>query len=89
MFRMPIYCDSESEITTSHNPIQHSKTKDIELWYHFIKDHVLTGNIELFFVLSHEEIVDVFNKTLDYIKLNVFLEMLGIMNPNLQFFFDK
>ena len=86
MLRIPIYCDSESAIAISHNPIQHSKTKHIELRYHFIKDHILKGNIELIFVPTHEEIADVFTKALDSTKLNTFLQMLGMMNPDPQFF---
>ena len=86
MLRIPIYCDSESVIAISHNPIQHSKMKHIELRYHFIKDHILKGNIELIFVPTHEEIADVFTKALDSTKLNAFLQMLGMMNPDPQFF---
>lgn len=82
MLHKPIYCDSESVISISHTPIQHSKMKHIEVWYHFIKDHILKGNIELIFVPTHEEISDVFTKALDYTKLNAYLEMLGIMNLN-------
>ena len=89
MLRIPIYCDFESSIAISHNPIQHSKTKHIELWYQFIKDHILKGKIELFFVHSHEEIVDIFTKELDSTKLNTFLKMLGMMNPDPQFFLNS
>lgn len=60
----------------------HSKTKHIELIYHFITDHIPKGNIELIFVPTHEEIAEVFTKSLDSTKLNGFLEMLGKMNPN-------
>lgn len=86
MLRIPIYGDSESAIAISHNPIQHSKMKHIELWYHFIKDHILKGNIELIFVPTHEEIANVFTKALDSTKLNAFLQMLGMMNLDPQFF---
>ena len=88
MLRILVYCDSESAITISHNPIHHSKTKHIELRYHFIKDHILKGNIELIFVHTHEEIADVFTKALDSTKLNTFLHMLGMMNPDTQFFLN-
>ena len=88
MLQIPIYCDSEIAIAISHNPIQHSKTKHIELRYHFIKDHILKGNIELIFVHTHEEIADVFTKALDSTKLNTFLQMLGMMNPDPQFFLN-
>ncbi|KAJ9544293.1 hypothetical protein OSB04_024000 [Centaurea solstitialis] len=38
--RVPIYCDSESAIAITSNPVQHSKTKHIDIRYHFIKDNV-------------------------------------------------
>ncbi|TLX69272.1 hypothetical protein E9993_23065, partial [Labilibacter sediminis] len=52
MLKIPIYCDSKSAIAISHNPIQHSLTKHIDIRYHFLNDHVLQGNIELILVPS-------------------------------------
>ena len=37
---MVVYCDNSSAIDISKNPIQHSKTKLIEIRYHFIRDLV-------------------------------------------------
>lgn len=86
MLWVPIYYDSESALAYSHNPIHQSKAKHIELRYHFIKDQILKGNIELIFIPTHEEIADVFTKELESMKLNGILEMLGIMNHDPQFF---
>ncbi|XP_052627226.1 secreted RxLR effector protein 161-like [Lactuca sativa] len=76
--RIPIYFDSQSAIAISHNPIQYSMTKHIDIWYHFIKDHVLNGNIELIFVPSNDEIANVFTKTLDETKFNGFLNKMEL-----------
>ena len=35
-----VYCDNSSAIDISKNPVQHSKTKHIEIRYHFIRDLV-------------------------------------------------
>ncbi|XP_052621726.1 uncharacterized protein LOC128127306 [Lactuca sativa] len=83
-----IYCDSQSAISISHNPIKHSMTKHIDIHYHFIKDHVLNGNIELIFVPSDDEIVDVFTKELDETKFNGFLNKMGMMRLDPQFFLE-
>nr|GEZ69001.1 copia protein [Tanacetum cinerariifolium] len=48
--KIPIYCDSRSAIAISCNPVQHSRTKHIAVRYHFIKEHVEKGTIELYFV---------------------------------------
>nr|GEX92901.1 retrovirus-related Pol polyprotein from transposon TNT 1-94 [Tanacetum cinerariifolium] len=56
--KIPIYCDSKSTIAISCNPVQHSKTKHIAVRYHFIKEHVEKGTIELYpatqFTLQNE-----------------------------------
>ncbi|GKC08062.1 retrovirus-related pol polyprotein from transposon TNT 1-94 [Tanacetum coccineum] len=46
--KIPMYCDSKSAIAISCNPVQHSRTKHIDILYHFIKEHVERGTVELF-----------------------------------------
>ncbi|GKE99740.1 hypothetical protein Tco_0023091, partial [Tanacetum coccineum] len=43
--RILMYCDSKSAIAISCNPVQHSKTKHIDIRYHFIKEDVEKGNV--------------------------------------------
>ena len=45
--RIPLYCDNTSAINISKNPVQHSKTKHIDVRYHFIREHVESGTVEL------------------------------------------
>src|SRR5262249_9078648 len=63
--KVPIYCDNTSAINLSKNPIQHSKSKHIEVRHHFIRDHVCKNNVELLFVDSENQFADVFTKPLD------------------------
>ncbi|KAJ9538852.1 hypothetical protein OSB04_031585 [Centaurea solstitialis] len=65
MQRIPIYCDSKSAIQITANPVQHSWTKHIDIRYHFIKDPVEKGNIELYFVESDLQLADLFTKSFD------------------------
>nr|GEX93221.1 retrovirus-related Pol polyprotein from transposon TNT 1-94 [Tanacetum cinerariifolium] len=48
--KIPMYCDSKAAIAISCNPVQHSCTKHIDVRYHFIKEKVKKGIVELFFV---------------------------------------
>ncbi|GKA20974.1 hypothetical protein Tco_0700963 [Tanacetum coccineum] len=62
--KIPIYCDPKSAIAISCNPVQHSRTKHINIRYHFIKEHVEKGTIELYFVGTEYQHADLFTKAL-------------------------
>nr|GEU74356.1 ribonuclease H [Tanacetum cinerariifolium] len=59
-----LYCDSQSAIAISCNPVQHSRTKHIHTRYHFIKEEVENGIIELYFVRTEYQLADMFTKSL-------------------------
>ncbi|GJV55655.1 hypothetical protein Tco_1456660 [Tanacetum coccineum] len=62
--KIPLYCDSQSAIAISCNPVQHSHTKHIHTRYHFIKEQVENGIIELYFVRTEYQLADMFTKAL-------------------------
>ncbi|GKB00710.1 hypothetical protein Tco_0828703 [Tanacetum coccineum] len=62
--KIPIYCDSKAAIAISCNPVQHSYTKHIDVRYHFIKEKVEKGIVELFFVRTQYQLADLFTKAL-------------------------
>ncbi|GKA36951.1 retrovirus-related pol polyprotein from transposon TNT 1-94 [Tanacetum coccineum] len=62
--KIPLYCDSQSAISISCNPVQHSCTKHIQTRYHFIKEQVENGIIELYFVRTEYQLADMFTKAL-------------------------
>ncbi|KAJ9565777.1 hypothetical protein OSB04_001743 [Centaurea solstitialis] len=76
--KIPIYCDSKSAIAISCNPVQHTKTKHINIRYHFIKDHVEKGTIELYFVNTEFQLADLFTKALDEKRFNFLITKLGM-----------
>nr|GEX17302.1 hypothetical protein [Tanacetum cinerariifolium] len=53
-----------SAIAISCNPIQHSRTKHIDVRYHFIKEKVEKAIIELFFVETEYQLANLFTKAL-------------------------
>nr|GEV48879.1 retrotransposon protein, putative, unclassified [Tanacetum cinerariifolium] len=76
--KIPIYCDSKSSIAISYNPVQHSRTKHIAVHYHFIKEHVEKGMIELYVVKTDYQLADLFTKALSADRFNYLVRRLGM-----------
>ncbi|GKA91396.1 hypothetical protein Tco_0813266 [Tanacetum coccineum] len=53
---IPIMCDNKGAIDLSKNPVQHSRTKHIEIRHHFLRDNVQKGNISIEKVSSEDNI---------------------------------
>ena len=66
---IPIFYDNASVINITKNPVQHSRTKYIEIRYHFIRDHVLKNDISIEFVDSLNQLADIFTKLLNEAQL--------------------
>ncbi|GJR71579.1 retrovirus-related pol polyprotein from transposon TNT 1-94 [Tanacetum coccineum] len=61
---IPIMCDNKGAIDLSKNPVQHSRTKHIEIRHHFLRDNVQKGNISIEKVSSEDNIADILTKPL-------------------------
>ncbi|GKE30053.1 hypothetical protein Tco_1445437 [Tanacetum coccineum] len=48
--KIPMYCDNKNAIALCCNNVQHSRAKHIDIRYHFIKEQVENGIMELYFV---------------------------------------
>nr|GFB61152.1 copia protein [Tanacetum cinerariifolium] len=76
--KIPMYCDSKAAITISYNPVQHSHTKHIDVRYHFIKEKVEKGIVELFFVGTEYQLADLFTKALPKERFKYLVRRLGL-----------
>ena len=59
-----IYCDNQSCIQRSENPVFHDRSKHIEIRYHFICDYVQRGVVELQYISTNEQVADILTKSL-------------------------
>lgn len=59
-----VYCDNVSSVYLSSNPVQHQRTKHIEMDIHFVRDKVATGQIRVLHVPSSLQYADIFTKGL-------------------------
>ncbi|GJX10387.1 retrovirus-related pol polyprotein from transposon TNT 1-94 [Tanacetum coccineum] len=78
--KVPIFCDNTSVIAISNNPVLHSRTKHIDIRYHFIRDHILKGDIELHFIPTQYQLADIFTKPLDEPTFKRLIVELGMLN---------
>ncbi|GMP59362.1 hypothetical protein CsSME_00022664 [Camellia sinensis var. sinensis] len=59
---MRLYCDNKAAINIAHNPVQHDRTKHVEIDRHFIKEKLTSGTICTPFVQSGEQLADILTK---------------------------
>ncbi|GJX49942.1 retrovirus-related pol polyprotein from transposon TNT 1-94 [Tanacetum coccineum] len=76
--KIPMYCDNKSVIALSCNNVQHSRSKHIDIRFHFIKEHVENGVIELYFVNTKYQLADIFTKTLVRERIEFLINKLGM-----------
>nr|GFA64358.1 retrotransposon protein, putative, unclassified [Tanacetum cinerariifolium] len=67
-----------SAIAISCNPVQHSHTKHIHTQYHFIKEQVENGIIELYFVRAEYQLADMFTKALPEDRFKYLVRRIGM-----------
>jgi hypothetical protein len=78
-----IYYDNISSILFVNNPVYHVKTKHIEVHYHFIREKVLAKEIDLIYVSTEDQVVDIFTKVLGTDKLRKFRKMFNVLEVDL------
>ena len=74
-----ILCDNRGAIDLSKNPVQHSRTKHIEIRHHFLLDNVQKRNISIEKVSSEDNIADILTKPLKREPFNLLRLGLGLM----------
>jgi hypothetical protein len=63
--RPQIFCDSSSAIKWSEDPIQHQRTKHVEIDYYYIRDIIAKEKVDLFKIDTESNLADIFTKNVD------------------------
>ena len=75
-----LYCDNKAAISISLNPIQHDRTKHVEVDRHFIKEKVENQIICSTFIPTKEQTADIFTRGLPHQNFNDFIGKLDMIN---------
>ena len=75
---MVVFCDNTSAINISKNPIFHSRTKQIDIRHHFIRDLVEDKIVSLEYVPIESQIVDILTKPLDVSRYESLRKSIGL-----------
>jgi hypothetical protein len=62
---IPLLCDNESDMKIATNPVQHKRTKHINICHHFLRDHVSKGDTMMEGVRTDDQLADIITKPLD------------------------
>ncbi|GJS25538.1 hypothetical protein Tco_0454170 [Tanacetum coccineum] len=79
-----MYCDNKSAIALCCNNVQHSRSKHINIRYHFIKEQVENGVVELYFVRTKYQLADIFTKALCRERIEFLIDKLGMRSFTLE-----
>nr|GEV50197.1 retrovirus-related Pol polyprotein from transposon TNT 1-94 [Tanacetum cinerariifolium] len=71
-----LFCDNKSAIALCCNNVQHLRAKHIDVRYHFIKEQVENGIVELYFVQMEYQLAEIFIKPLPRERFNFLIEKL-------------
>ena len=70
-------------VRITENPVEHSRTKHIDIRHHFLRDHQQRRDIEITYINTKDQLVDIFTKPLDektFTKLRNELNILDSQN---------
>ena len=76
----PIYVDNEAAINITKNPVQHSKTKHIEIRHHFIRDCHEKKLIRIEYLNTDDQKADFYTKPFDKTRFLYLLKINGLKN---------
>jgi hypothetical protein len=66
--KVPLLCDNESAIKLENNPVNHSRTKHIDIRHHFLRYHEAKGDISLSHVSTKKQLADIFTNPLNELR---------------------
>ncbi|GMJ06483.1 cysteine-rich RLK (RECEPTOR-like protein kinase) 8 [Hibiscus trionum] len=78
--KFEVLCDNQSAIQITKNPVQHDRTKHVEIDKHFIAEKIVNGIATLSYIPTGGQLADILTKALSKTIFDDFLSKLGLYN---------
>jgi ATP sulfurylase len=75
---MVIRCDNQGAISLTKNPMQHARTKHINLQHHFVRERIENGEVTFKYCSTEDMVADVLTKALPREQHNKLISMFGL-----------
>ncbi|GKF66345.1 hypothetical protein Tco_0192862 [Tanacetum coccineum] len=76
--KIPLYCDNKSAIALCCNNVHHSRSKNIDIHHHFIREQAENRVVELYFMETNYQLADILTKALPRERFEFLLPRLGM-----------
>jgi hypothetical protein len=79
--RVPLMCDNTSAIYVAKNPVFHKRMRHLKRRYHFLRDHVKKGNIEMRYIDTERQLTNIFTKLFNASRFAALQRGIGVCYP--------
>ncbi|KAM1473016.1 hypothetical protein ACFX2I_029191 [Malus domestica] len=76
-----IWCDNVSSIALASNPLFHSRTKHLEVDYHYVREKVVRRELQVNYICSQDQLADIFTKGLSSSRFTLLVSKLPVVSP--------
>ncbi|KAM1791281.1 hypothetical protein ACFX12_035264 [Malus domestica] len=73
-----VWCDNISAISLASNPVFHARTRHVEVDYHYIREKVTRGELQVSYVATQDQVADFLTKSLSTHRFNYLLSKLPV-----------
>lgn len=81
MVKPLVFCDNVSSVLMAHNPVQHARSKHLEIDLFFVREKVINGTVKVTHIASENQLTYLFTESLAQSRFQFMKDKLNVMKP--------